>query len=66
MNRNSILILAAFALGQAVQILFHALSMDLWPSRQIPVCAAAGFLVAVAIFGGMWVAWRDMRGGRHL
>lgn len=49
-------VLAAFVVGQATQIILHALSMNFWESSRIPFCTAAGFLVAVAVFAGMYIA----------
>lgn len=58
-HSNALVILAAFVVGQLVQLLAHALTIDLWASRQIPVCAAAGFLVAVAVLAGMYIMMRE-------
>lgn len=56
MNKKTTKILAAFALGQAVQLVCHAVSFNFWQQYQIPFCAAGGFLVAVAVFAGAWIS----------
>lgn len=55
MNK-SLKILIAFVLGQLVQIICHIVSMNFWDNQRIPFCAAAGFLIAFAVFAGMWIS----------
>ena len=57
--KNSVKVMIAFILGQATQVVIHAVSFNFWESRQIPFCIAGGFLVAVAVFMGMRVAKQD-------
>ena len=52
-------LLIAFICGQAVQLVCHAVALNLWEYRQIPFCLAAGFLVATAVFAGMRIATRE-------
>lgn len=73
--KKSTAIMLAFVLGQGVQIVCHAVALNLWEYRQIPFCLAAGFLVAVAVFAGVNIARGDegkpmtyldfARGGKH-
>ena len=63
-NRRIIIIFVAFLLGQGVQLLAHGLSLQLLYPWQIPVCAAAGFLVTVAVFAGVYLAYIE-KGGKH-
>lgn len=53
--RRSKSLLIAFALGQAVQVICHAVSLNLWEYRQIPFCLAGGFLVFMALLAGCWI-----------
>lgn len=53
--KQSTKLLIAFILGQAVQIVLHAVSMNFWENRRILFCVAAGFLVAVAVFAGVCI-----------
>ena len=48
-------IFVAFLIGQAVQVVLHALCFNYWQSRQIPFVIAGGFLVAVAVMWGMQI-----------
>lgn len=52
-------IIIAFAAGQAVQLIVHAVALNLWNSRQIPFCMAGGFLVLFALIAGAWAAKLD-------
>lgn len=56
MKRDTIKLLIAFVLGQAVQIVCHAVCINFWERWQIPFCAAAGFLIALAVFAGAWIS----------
>lgn len=53
--KKSTKLLIAFILGQAVQVILHAVSMNFWENRRILFCCAAGFLVAVAVFAGVCI-----------
>lgn len=53
--KKSTKLLIAFILGQAVQVVLHAVSMNFWENRRILFCCAAGFLVAVAVFAGVMI-----------
>lgn len=53
--KKSTKLLIAFILGQAVQVVLHAVSMNFWENRRILFCCAAGFLVAVAVFAGVCI-----------
>lgn len=50
--KQSAKVIVAFILGQAVQVICHAVALNLWAYRQIPFCLAGGFLVTVAVFLG--------------
>lgn len=54
-------VLIAFVLGQAVQLIVHAvaLNFNMWSSKQIPWCAAAGFIITVAVFAGIRIAVKE-------
>lgn len=54
-------VLIAFILGQAVQLIVHAvaLNFNMWNSNQIPWCAAAGFIITVAVFAGIRIAVKE-------
>lgn len=52
-------IIIAFAAGQIVQLIIHAVALNLWNSRQIPFCMAGGFLVLFALICGAWAANMD-------
>lgn len=52
-------IIIAFAAGQIVQLIIHAVALNLWNSRQIPFCMAGGFLVLFALIAGAYVAQTD-------
>ena len=62
--RRSAKLLIAFLLGQAVQLIVHSVALNLWEYRQIPFCASAGFLVAVAVFMGIRIAVKEDGSGR--
>lgn len=53
-----------FTVGQALQLVLHALFINWWDSYQIPLCAAAGFVVLLFFFAGSWTAAKD-DGGNH-
>lgn len=53
--KKSTKLLIAFILGQAVQVILHAVSMNFWENRRILFCCAAGFLVSVAVFAGVCI-----------
>lgn len=57
--RKSTRLLVAFILGQAVQVILHAVCLDYWEQYQIPFCVAGGLLVAVAVFAGVRMAYRE-------
>lgn len=59
-SKGAGLLLLAYVIGNAVQLVLHAVCIDFWESWQIPFCAAGGFLFAVAILSGMIVAGRDV------
>ena len=48
-------VLAAYVLGQATQLIVHAvvLNFNMWNNRQIPFCMAAGFVVLFAVIAGV-------------
>lgn len=58
---RGIRVLIAFILGQAVQLIVHAvaLNFNMWNSNQIPWCASAGFIITVAVFAGMRIAVKE-------
>lgn len=58
-TNSAVRLLIAFLLGQGVQLVIHAVCFNYWEQYQLPFCAAAGFLVAVAVFAGMRVATRE-------
>lgn len=51
--RKTMKVLVAFIAGQAVQLVVHAVALNLWSSRQIPFCLAGGFIVLVALICGI-------------
>lgn len=53
--KKSTKLLIAFILGQAVQVILHAVSMNFWENRRILFCCAAGLLMAVAVFAGVMI-----------
>ena len=57
--RRSTKLLIAFLAGQTVQVIMHAVALNLWAYRQIPFCVAGGFLVAVAVFAGIRMAYGE-------
>ena len=57
--RRSTKLLIAFVAGQAVQVICHAVAINLWSYRQIPFCLAGGFLIAVAVFAGIRIAYGE-------
>lgn len=61
-NRRILTIMAAFLVGQLVQLLAHVLCMQLLYNWQIPTCIAAGFLTTIAIFCGIYIASSDQEG----
>lgn len=61
-NRRVLTIMAAFLVGQCVQLLAHVLCMQLLYNWQIPTCIAAGFLITVAVFGGVYIASGEQEG----
>lgn len=54
-------ILIAFVTGQIVQIICTTVCLNLYVKHPIPFCAAAGFLVSVAVFAGMRLAAQEHR-----
>ena len=55
MSKGTVKVLVAFAVGQAAQIVIHAVSMNFWENRRILFCSAAGFLICAAVFAGAWL-----------
>ena len=49
-------IIAAFALGQIVQLILHATCYNWWERYQLPFCAAGGVLILAAVIAGAWIA----------
>lgn len=52
-------VIVAFAAGQVVQLVVHAVALNLWESRQIPFCMAGGFIILFALIAGAWVSTTD-------
>ena len=48
-----------FTVGQALQLVLHALFFNFWESQQLSLCAAAGFVVLVFFFAGSWTTAKD-------
>ena len=53
MKGKTVKVLVAYVLGQVTQLIIHAVSMNLWQSRQIPFCLAGGFIVLFALIAGV-------------
>lgn len=49
-----------FVVGQITQLVLHALFFDWWERYQIPLCAAAGFVIFIFLFAGMWITAREI------
>jgi hypothetical protein len=51
-------IIIAYALGQATQLVLHAMvvSLNLWDNRRIPYCLAGGFVILFAIISGIIIS----------
>lgn len=47
-----------FAIGQIVQLVLHAVFENFW-GRQIPMCAAGGFILLFFFFCGSWITARE-------
>lgn len=59
-------VLVAYVLGNAVQIVLHALAKNTYMARPILFCAAAGFLVfAAVVFGAVLSAGENKQSGKH-
>ena len=58
MGTKTMGILAAYIAGQITQLVVHAmcLNFNMWVSRQIPFCMAAGFVIFFAILAGVMIA----------
>lgn len=54
MSKNTKIILA-FVAGQFVQVVAHILSKVSYMNRPVLFCAAAGFLILVAVVAGMYL-----------
>lgn len=50
-------ILIAYVIGQATQLIIHGmcLSFNMYNYRQIPFCAAAGFIIIMAVVAGIQI-----------
>lgn len=57
--KQSTKILLAFVIGQAIQVVFHAVSFAYWESQRIPFCIAAGVIITAAVFMGVRIAARE-------
>ena len=55
---NPTKILLAFVAGQVTQLVIHAMALanNMYNYKQIPFCAAAGFVIFFAIVSGVWIA----------
>lgn len=60
-SKNGVRILVAFVLGQCVQLVIHAVALNLWAHRQIPFCMAGGFVIFFAVLMGMRVAVKESK-----
>lgn len=49
-------IVAAYVAGQATQLIIHTVALNLWAQRQIPFCAAGGFIIFFALLTGVWIS----------
>ena len=54
-------VIVAFAVGQITQLVLQGLviSLNLWDSRRIPFCGAAGFIILFAVLVGVRIASRE-------
>jgi len=59
MSKTSTKIVIAFTLGQIAQIVFAILAKVSYMDRPVLFCAAAGFILLIAVFAGIWVAALD-------
>lgn len=51
----------AFVLGQLLQLMLHAAGLSFFPKTQLMLCAAAGMMIALALFIGAAIARREPR-----
>lgn len=51
----------AFMIGQLLQLALHATCLNYFPYQQVPVCIAAGAMVAITLVVGVTVAKRETR-----
>lgn len=51
----------AFAIGQITQLVLQAVvvNLNMWDSRRVLFCAAAGFVILFAVIMGVRIAVRD-------
>lgn len=56
MNKKTAKVMAAFVLGQAVQIVLAILAKVSFMSRPILFCASAGVLILIAVVSGITLA----------
>lgn len=56
MNKKTAKVMAAFIIGQIVQVICHILSKVSYMNRPVLFCIAAGFLIVIAVVAGITLA----------
>ena len=58
---KTIKVILAYVAGQATQLVIHAmvLNNNMYSYRQVPFCAAGGFVILFAVIAGVWLASKD-------
>lgn len=56
MNKKTAKVMAAFIIGQIVQVICHVLAKVAYMNRPVLFCIAAGFLITVAVIAGITLA----------
>lgn len=59
MNKKTAKVMAAFIIGQFVQVICHILSKVAYMNRPVLFCIAAGFLITVAVIAGITLAYSE-------
>lgn len=54
-------VILAYVAGQATQLVIHAMCLNnnMYSYRQVPFCAAGGFVILFAVIAGAWLASKD-------
>lgn len=58
MKNKTAMILVAYVVGQITQLVIHGmvLGFNMYNHRQIPFCAAAGFIIIFAVLAGVYIS----------